>query len=86
MTEVVADTIRGGMTVLGRELAAYEQHRDELLRSSAGKFVLVKGDDIVDVLETQRDAIHVGYQKFGNVPFLVKRVTAVDAPVELCPF
>ncbi len=35
---------------------------------------------LVGAFESQADAINVGYQRFGNVPFLVKQVVPVEVP------
>jgi hypothetical protein len=40
----------------------------------------VHGDEIVEVLDTKADAITSGYKHFGNSPFLVKGIVAVEAP------
>lgn len=62
------------------ELKAYEDHRDELLGTNSGKFVLIKGEQIVGVFDTPVDAIRAGYERFGNVPFLVKQIVQVEIP------
>lgn len=62
------------------ELKTYEAHRDELLGSNSGKFVLIKGEQVVSVFDTEVDAIRAGYERFGNVPFLVKQVMQVELP------
>ncbi len=66
--------------VLGTELKTYEQHRDHLLGTAEGKFVLIRNDQVIGVYDSKMDAITQGYQKFGNVPFLVKQVVKVEAP------
>jgi len=68
------------VTVLATELETFEQRRQELLGEGAGKWALVKGTDVVGTYDTEGDAIAEGYRKFGNVPFLVKQVNAVDVP------
>lgn len=66
--------------VLDAELKTYEQHRDHLLGTAEGKFVLIWNDQVIGVYDSKMDAIAQGYQKFGNVPFLVKQVVKVEAP------
>jgi hypothetical protein len=44
------------------------------------RFALVHGTELVGSYESESDAISEGYRRFGNVPFLVKRVEASDAP------
>lgn len=66
---------------LQKELETFESHKQELVGKAAGKFVLIKGDKIIDTFENQADAIAAGYKQFGNVPFLVKQILEVEAPV-----
>lgn len=67
--------------VLRDELATYEKHRDELLGRAEGKYVLIKGEDIAGEFESKMDAVMIGYQRYGNVPFLVKHVVRVETPL-----
>lgn len=62
------------------ELKTYEARRDELLGANSGKFVLIKDEQIVGVFDTQVDAIRAGYERFGNVPFLVRQIVQVEVP------
>jgi len=66
--------------ILGIELKTYEQHRDELLGTAEGKFVLIYNDQIAGVFESKKDAIEQGYRQFGNVPFLVKQIVKIEVP------
>jgi hypothetical protein len=68
------------MAVLDRELETYEKNRERLLSEYEGKYVLIHGDEVVGAYDTELDAIRLGYQKFGNVPMLVKRVVEVETP------
>lgn len=69
-----------GTSTLEKELAAYEAAKPSLLPQALGKFVLIRDGQLVDTFDAESDAIRAGYQKFGNVPFLVKQVTEVDVP------
>ncbi len=66
--------------VLDAELKTYEQHRDQLLGTAEGKYVLIRNDQVVGVFDSKMDAITQGYQRFGNVPFLVKQILKVEVP------
>ena len=66
--------------ILESELKAFEQHKSELIGSSKGKFALVKGNTVVGVFDAEMDAIRQGYERFGNVPFLVKQIVEVEEP------
>jgi len=66
--------------VLEEELQTYEAHKDELLSKAKDQFALIKGEEVVDVFETPMDAIRQGYERFGNVPFLVKQIVEIEVP------
>lgn len=68
------------MEPLRQELETYEAHREQLLGEARGKYVLIHGDSIASTYDTEQDAIKEGYRQFGNVPFLVKRIAALDEP------
>jgi hypothetical protein len=74
-------TVKNGQTSLAAELATFAEHRDELLGRAKGKFVLIKGSDVVDVFEDRMDAVVRGYREFGNHPFLVKKVAEFETPL-----
>jgi hypothetical protein len=61
---------------LEREFAAYEAKLPELKFGHLGRFVLVHGDDIVSIHDTQDDALADGYAKFGLEPFMVTEIGA----------
>jgi hypothetical protein len=65
---------------LEAELVYFDQHREELLGRARGKFALIKDTRLVDLFDSQADAIRRGYQEFGNAPFLVKQVVDVEVP------
>lgn len=64
--------------VLLKEIGVYEKNKQKLLRESSGKFVLIKGEQIINVFDTSADAIKVGIDKFGNTPFLVKQILEIE--------
>jgi len=66
--------------VLEQETQTYEQHKPELMSKAEGKFVLIKGQEVCGVFETMMDAVSQGYERFGNVPFLVKQILEVETP------
>lgn len=63
---------------LEKELETFRSKLQELKAEHEGKFVLIHGDDLVDVFSTYDDAIKAGYAKFGLNPFLVKQVHALE--------
>jgi hypothetical protein len=65
---------------LKTELETYEKHKNELLGTARGKFVLIHDEEIVGTYESQMDATAEGYRRFGNVPFLVKQIMEIEVP------
>jgi len=64
--------------MLDKELETYNQKLEQLKTEHAGKFVLIHGDQLVNVFSSYDDAINAGYAEFGLDPFLVKRVQVVE--------
>jgi hypothetical protein len=62
---------------LERELETYREKLPEL-KTHEGKFVLIHGDDVVDVFSSYEDAIKQGYARFKLEPFLVKRISSIE--------
>lgn len=67
-------------TTLHVELEYFEEHRAELLGRARGKYALIKGHRLVDVFDSESDAIRRGYHEFGNDAFLVKHIVEVEVP------
>jgi hypothetical protein len=64
---------------LERELETYRKHLPELL-GQQGKYVLISGDKVDSIWDTQEDALQAGYDRFGLEPFLVKEIAEVEVP------
>ena len=73
----------GSTGKLQREIATFESKRSELFAEHSGEFVLIKGDQVVDIYRDERDAIDAGYKKFANSGFLVRKVAESETPVLL---
>lgn len=76
---------------LERELQTYENKKAELLANSAGKYVVIHGDEVAGVWDTQDDALQAAYERFKLEPFLVKQITEVERvhsftrDIPICP-
>jgi len=68
--------------LLEKETETYTAHKAELIRHYRGKYVLIKDETTVGVFEIELDAAHQGYERFGNVPFLVKQVVDAEVPLD----
>jgi len=67
------------MTYFESERATYDANLEALL-AHEGKFVAIKGDTIAGVRQTYEQVVELGYERFGPVPFLVKRIRSKDDP------
>ena len=62
---------------LEHELSVFNAHLIDLL-AHEGRFVVVKGDEISGPFDTYEAALEDGYERFGPVPFLVKKIHKVE--------
>ncbi len=63
---------------LEREMAVYRAHLAALL-ANEGKFVVIKGEEILPgAHDDYESALKAGYDHFGPVSFLIKRVTRTE--------
>jgi hypothetical protein len=74
-------TTETGVDVLKQEMETYEAHKDEMLQSSPGKYVLIKGSEIVGLYEREEDAFKEAYKRFRLDAFMVQRVQKEFATV-----
>ena len=68
---------------LDEEMATYRDRRHALLKEHEGKFVLIKGSNVLGVFSDRSAALREGYSRLGIVPFLVRQVAASDPVVYL---
>jgi hypothetical protein len=66
--------------VLEKEWETYKQERARLLEAHEGEFVLIHGSDVLGTFGSRREALREGYQRLGNVPFLVQEIVAAERP------
>jgi hypothetical protein len=62
---------------LEHENGVYQANLLELL-AYEGKYVLVRGDEIAGHWDSYEEALQAGFDRFGPVPFLVKRIQKVE--------
>lgn len=65
------------MEPLQAELVTYRTRLPELLKES-GKFVVIRGDEILGTYTAYEDALAAGYKAYKLEPFLVKKVAAFE--------
>ena len=62
---------------LEKELATYRKELPSLL-AQEGKYVLIHGDEMAGIWDTQEDAVQAGDERFGLEPFLVKQILKIE--------
>ncbi len=66
------------------ELVSFQEKKEELLKEHQGKFVLIKGEEIVDFFDTAKNAYSEGAERFEkDTPFLVKQILKEEMPQEI---
>ena len=56
---------------LTEENRIFRENEDSWAEQHEGKFVLIRGDDVVGFFKTSEEALSEGYRRFGTVPFFV---------------
>ena len=72
--------------MLDAELRTYEAQLARLLGQDRGKYVLIKGDRVVDVFSSNEDALKQGYEMFEAEPFFVRQIVEVQVPQNFTSF
>ena len=64
---------------LEQEYQFFQEIKTSLLQQGdEGKFVVIKDHECLDVFLTYEDALRQGLKKYGDVPFLVKEINAIE--------
>jgi hypothetical protein len=62
-----------------REFATYRRELPRLLQEGhAGRYALIKEDQILSIWDTQRDVLQAGYERFGLELFTLKKIDPRD--------
>lgn len=61
------------MNALDKEIETYNKLLPKLM-AQQGKYVLIKGEEVVSTFDSYQDALAAGYAKFNLEPFLVKQI------------
>jgi len=69
----IYSTERDTAMALEHERKVYETHLMDLL-ANEGKYILVRGDDIAGPWDSYVEALQHGYDLYGPVPFLLKKI------------
>jgi hypothetical protein len=72
-----------GLAAIAEEIATYREHLPKLVCEHPGRFVLIKGTDILGTFSERSVALQEGYRRFGAVPFLVRQIADPEPVVYL---
>jgi hypothetical protein len=64
--------------ILKLERETFETNKEKLIATSEGKYVLIKGNQIINTFNSEKDAIISGIEKFGNTPFYVRKIEKIE--------
>ncbi len=62
------------MENLNKELDTYALNLPSLI-ASAGKFVVISGENVAGIFDTYNDGLKFAYKEFGLNPFLIKKIS-----------
>lgn len=65
------------MGTLDTEITTYNAQLPSLMEHQ-GKFVVIKGDNVIGIYDTYGDALKQGYEKLGLENFLVKCIMPAE--------
>jgi hypothetical protein len=71
-----------GPDSLRDELITYRDHLKELLRDE-GKFVLIKGREIIGIYTERNEALREAISRFGGETVLIKRIAAKEPIISM---
>ena len=72
--------VYGTPPMLTEERQYFETNREDLLERCAGKYVLIKGAELIGAYDDEETAISEGARAFGLESFLVRRVEDGQKP------
>lgn len=69
--------------MLEQEIKFYQDNLEAWLTNFAGKFVVVKGNELIGVFDTIDAALSEGARRFGLNSFLVRRVERTPQEIRI---
>lgn len=71
------------MLQLEKEINFFQQHLDEWLKLSPGKYALIKGDELIGTYGDVDEALSEGARRYGLKPFLVRPIVEKQEEVSV---
>jgi hypothetical protein len=63
---------------LQSEYDFYNKNKADLVQKYSGKFIVIRGEEIIGPFDTDADAYKAGLLKFGIVPLFITRVLSEE--------
>ncbi len=64
--------------MLDKEFQYYLTNKEELIKKYLGKFLIIKGESVVDVFDSELEAYSFGTSKFSLGTFLIQQCLPGD--------
>ena len=71
---------------LEEERQHFAQLKDGLLENHEGKYALIHGAELIDVLDSEEGAYLVGVEHLGAQPFLIQHIVEQESVEEIPAF
>jgi len=68
---------------LDQEKSVFDEHRDQWTEQYPGRFVLIKGSEVIGFFDCLDAALSEGAKRFGLTPFLARSVSEPDQEVSI---
>ncbi len=69
--------------MLERERAYFDRLQPHFLTVFPGRFVLIKGEELISSYDTFEDALQEGAKRFGSGSFLIRRVDQISEEISI---
>lgn len=69
--------------MLEEEIRYFQEHHESWKSQYPGKFVLIKGSDLIGTFDTMKAALDEGSRQFGLASYLIRRVGEVAKEITI---
>ena len=67
--------------MLEKEYGYFQKHKDELKKKYLGKFIVIKGDEVIGAYLSAGEALKVTSQKYKIGTFLIQEIVENDPDI-----
>jgi len=80
----MGEKMKNEKKILKKVINFFQKKKEEWLKLYEGKFVVIKDEELLGAYDTEGEAYKNGLDKYGNIPFLIKKVQP-EEPAEEIP-